>query len=177
VGWLTWRFEDGASRPEERVEARGVVVAPPGASVAWGDADLGRRPDEVSWEALARVCVEIQGFAASDAELARLRGFSRLWSLQLRCGAVTDAGLAHLRGLSALNLLDLADAPVTDAGMEHVGALHGLVILELHGSRVTDAGLKHLDALRQLLCLSLGGSQVTKRGLEPLKARMLMVFG
>ena len=57
------------------------------------------------------------GSAATDADVARLAGLTKLLELNLPHSQVTDAGLVHLAGLAKLQYLYLANTQVTDAGV------------------------------------------------------------
>ena len=54
----------------------------------------------------------------SDADLAHLKGLTKLQTLDLWGTSVTDAGLAHLNGLTKLQRLVLRDTQVSDAVIE-----------------------------------------------------------
>lgn len=106
----------------------------------------------------------------TDAELARLKGRTRLQFLDLNNTQVTDAGLAHLKGMTGLRQLWLNNTQVTDAGLAHLQGLTSLQRLYLENTQVTDAGLAHLQGLTGLQRLYLDNTQVMDAGLAHLKA-------
>ena len=57
----------------------------------------------------------------TDADLACLKGLTKLKTLNLWQSQVTDAGLERLKGLTELESLDLSNTPVTGNGLEHLG--------------------------------------------------------
>jgi hypothetical protein len=106
--------------------------------------------------------------AATNDDLALVKGLTGLQTLELKCPRVTDAGLEHLKGLTGLRMLILG-AQVTDAGLAHLKGMTGLQTLHLASTQVTDAGLEHLKSLTGLRTLNLSNSKVTDAGLEHLK--------
>ncbi|NQT12030.1 MAG: HEAT repeat domain-containing protein [Planctomycetes bacterium] len=116
------------------------------------------------------VVVDLAGTKATNADLARLKGFLKpLETLKLDHTKITTGGLEHLAGLSALETLSLAGTGASDADLAHLKPLGALVQLDLSGTRVTDAGLQHLAALARLEVLNLSDTQVTDVGLQHLR--------
>ena len=58
---------------------------------------------------------------------------------------VTDAGLVHLKGFEKLYWLNLIETKVTDAGLVHLKGLRNLRILYLGDTQITYAGVKNLQ--------------------------------
>ena len=56
----------------------------------------------------------------------------------------TDADLAWLKSFPKLRTLDLSATPITDAGMVHIKQLNQLQTLNLTGTKVTNAGIADL---------------------------------
>ena len=113
--------------------------------------------------------VMANGEAVTDADLANLKGLSKLHHLHLTDARVTDAGLVHLERLTKLGNLVLRNTSVTDAGLAHLSGLTKLTHLDIAHTQVTDAGLVHLQGLAELESLLLDGTQVTDAGLVHLK--------
>ncbi len=84
-----------------------------------------------------------------DADLAALKRFPNLKSLNLQGSTVTDDGVKHLAALPGLHTLDLWNTAVTPAGLEPVAKLKSLHTLRYNTRQMTD------EALRQLLRLGL----------------------
>jgi internalin A len=82
---------------------------------------------------------------AGDSALASLRGWPRLYSLDLRKTNVTDAGLLALGGLPALREVNLSQTKVTDAGLKHLAGLKSLRLVRVEGTDVTDAGVEEFS--------------------------------
>jgi formylglycine-generating enzyme required for sulfatase activity len=82
---------------------------------------------------------------------------------------VGDAELAHLKGLTKLQHLDVGDTPVSDAGLVHLKELPSLTALDLNGSQVTDAGIVSLKACTKLTHLGVNRTKVSARGIEALR--------
>jgi len=127
---------------------------------------------------------------AMDHDLAIIKKFPVIHTLDLRRCGITDAGLVHLKDMADLQYLLLADMPITDKGLVHLerlpkltylrvkcakvsgAGLRGFTRLEelwLEDSAFTDAGLAHLQGLTQLKCLNLRHTQITDAGLVYLK--------
>ena len=125
-----------------------------------------------------------------DADVARLKVYSNVEILELRCTGVGDAGLLHLRGLNRLRVLDLTFTQVTDAGLRElrmlpalrelklygnksitgsgVSELTGLEVLELQLTSADDARMVAVGKLTNLKALDLGGARVGDSGLQAL---------
>ena len=93
-----------------------------------------------------------------DADLARLRGFKSLKSLNLQGSSVTDDGLKVLTDLPALESLDLYLTGVTPAGLKHVANIKTLHTLGYSVDQITD------DSLKELLRLDLAYKLVHSAG-------------
>lgn len=92
---------------------------------------------------------------ATDADLAALKVYPELKTLDLLSDKITDAGLEHLKALPKLETLHLNSSVITDKGLEHVAAIPTLRNLVLFRTKVTADGLallKKLPVLRDL-CL------------------------
>jgi hypothetical protein len=72
------------------------------------------------------VRIDLSFTTATDADLARLTGCTRLQELYLIDTKITNAGLEHLRAYSSLRTLDLARSAVTDRGLVQLQGLIGL---------------------------------------------------
>jgi hypothetical protein len=62
------------------------------------------------------VMVDLRAGKTTDADLAQLKGLTRLQTLNLNLTKVTDAGLVHLKGMMQLEELGLGMTAVGDAG-------------------------------------------------------------
>ena len=113
--------------------------------------------------------VLLSGPKVTDADLAVLKGLSRLQNLALCETQITDAGLKNLEGLKRLQMLSLINSKVTDAGLEYLKGLSQLRRLFLNGTQVAGTGLKYLEGLSQLQMLMLDESKATGVGLEHLR--------
>jgi Leucine-rich repeat (LRR) protein len=109
------------------------------------------------------------GPKVTDADLACLEPFRRLYSFDLLGSQVTDAGLEHLRNAPILHFLHLAFVNVTDNGLLHLQGLTQLVDLDLTGTKITDTGVRCLPGFPELGSLYLRHTRVTDAGLKPLK--------
>ena len=129
----------------------------------------------------------------SDADLASLKGFTKLRYLQLcdTSPAITDEGLDHLRGLVNLETLSISSPRITSAGLKslhnmarlselflnHTGVadlrpirhMTGLKWLSLWSSPIDDAGLAPIADLTGMQNLTLSGTQITDAGLESIQ--------
>ncbi len=105
----------------------------------------------------------------TDAGLVHLKGLTGLRELQLDYTEITDAGLAHLKGLTNLQGLDLSDTEITDVGLAHMKGLTELQWLYLGDTKITDAGLVYMKGLTELQDLNLWGTEITDAGLAQLK--------
>ena len=82
------------------------------------------------------IAIRLAGSAVTDEELAHLRGWKKLRSVNLSgCKNVTDAGLPYLALLPELTELNLDDTQVTGDGLVHLRGLSGLVALDLPDGR------------------------------------------
>jgi Leucine Rich repeat len=105
----------------------------------------------------------------TDADIANLKDFPQLTTLNLSDTKITDDGLIQLKTLSQLKVLFLDGTEITGAGL---GNLEGLTLLEdvsLTNSKVTDSALAHIGGFAQLQSLSVAGTKVTDAGLPHLK--------
>ncbi len=91
------------------------------------------------------VKVDLHGRAATDKDLAALKGLVFVKAMDLGHSKITGAGLVHLKGLTRLEKLVLHDTQVGDAGLAHLKGLTRLQILDLEGTEVTDKGVKDLQ--------------------------------
>src|SRR5262245_48030638 len=96
------------------------------------DANLAGRPI---------VMVDLSGTAATDADVAQLKGLTQLRALNLNLTKVTDEGLVHLKGMKHLEELGLGLTAVGDAGMTHLKGLNRLKRMDLRATKLTDVGL------------------------------------
>ena len=81
--------------------------------------------------------------STTDEQLAvKLKGLTKLTSLNLSNTKITDAGLAHLKGLTNLEKLWLYKTNVTDAGLAHLKGFKKLNGLNLSFTLVTDPQLQ-----------------------------------
>jgi hypothetical protein len=104
---------------------------------------LERVPKQTNTEPTSLSFTQSKDF--TDAEAARLQGWTRLQELWLRGTQITDAGLRHLGRVRSLTKLYLHDTQITDAGLAHLKGLSNLRALYLPGSQVTDEGVKQLQ--------------------------------
>lgn len=117
----------------------------------------------------AVVLIDLTGRPISDDDLAKLKGLSRLRTLELGDTPITDAGLAQLAELTGLCTLCLTATRITDAGLVHLKALTNLQELELLRTEITDAGLANLRGLTGLQTLGLSLTKVSDAGLMHLR--------
>jgi hypothetical protein len=68
------------------------------------------------------VTVTLARTRATDADLAQLKRFPKLRSLDLSATQITDAGLVHLKQLNQLQTLTLTGTKVTNAGIADLQA-------------------------------------------------------
>jgi hypothetical protein len=130
--------------------------------------------------------LRLDGMPVTDAELANVRGLTKLTDLSLDNTPVSDAGLEQLQRLTRLKQLSLRNTAVTDAGLKHLRGLRDLEKLRIESvketisllgvseqvvdnPKITDSGLEHIAGLTRLELLSLRGAQVTDAGLSHLK--------
>ncbi|HEV3081889.1 MAG TPA: hypothetical protein VGY66_19070 [Gemmataceae bacterium] len=90
-------------------------------------------------------------------------------SISLEGKAIKDADLANLKIFKKLVSLDLPSTQVTDAGLDHVKELTSLIQLDLSGTLITDKGMAKLKGLKQLQALNIGGTKVTRKGIQDLQ--------
>lgn len=91
------------------------------------------------------IVLDFSATHVTDADLARLKGFSQLQWLYLNDTGVTDTGLAQVRPLKSLELLHLAGTRITDAGLEHLAGLKRLRTLHLERTQVSDEAVSRLQ--------------------------------
>jgi hypothetical protein len=108
------------------------------------------------------VAVRMDDEQVTDADLAPLRGLSRLRTLELEGARITDAGLKSLGGFKMLEWLDLRDTLVTEAGLANLRRMNHLEHLDLPGFELTEAGLNELCLLQSLQEVTLHGGAPTK---------------
>ena len=115
------------------------------------------------------VGVDLHQTQITDADIAQLKAFPNLRTLNLYHTRITDAGLANVAQLTQLQILHLGNTEVTDAGLRYLQALPDLHELGLTHTKVTDQGLACLANLKGLTELTLSGGQITDNGLRQLK--------
>lgn len=113
--------------------------------------------------------LSLMGTNVTDADLAHLRGLSKLEAISFKRTKVTGAGLAQLTDLKRLNFINMAETPLTDAEMPVIGRLLGLTGMNLSNTKVTDAGLIHLKNIGRLTKVNLTGTPVTDAGAKAAK--------
>jgi len=119
------------------------------------------------------VWVALDGPAASDETIGRLRAFPHLRSLTLCEGArVSNDGLKHLEALPRLKHLILASGTADDRGMQHLASRTELEELWIHHVPITDAGLRTLLVLPNLRRVWLSGTGVTEAGIQEFRQQM-----
>jgi hypothetical protein len=133
----------------------------------------GVRPTAESWNAIAHLpdlsALTLDQCDVNDADLAHLRGMTRLGNLVLTENPrITDAGLVHLEGLRHLSHLDLVGTGIGDAGMHHLRNLTRLDSLLLGGTRVGDLGLASFRNMHELRVLHLSLTETGDAGLAHL---------
>jgi hypothetical protein len=102
---------------------------------------------------------------STDAELALLKGLTKLKTMSMRDTKITDAGLEQMKGFSKLEELDLQEClQITDAGLVHLHGLTELKQIDLRGThvmRVTAVGQRRLQrALPELAVRPNGASSL-----------------
>ncbi len=80
----------------------------------------------------------------TDADVAELRGLTKLRFLSLRGGDVTNRGVSYLKGLAGLRELDLTGTLLDDDGISQLRGLGNLRSLDLTYTRVSDRGVQEL---------------------------------
>jgi hypothetical protein len=113
--------------------------------------------------------VNLYGTHITDTGLANLAAIPTLQCLHLGNTEISDAGLPALQGLPDLHELGLTHTKVTDQGMSTVATLKGLTELTLSGGQITDAGLLQLRSLSHLRKIVLIKTNVTKAGVSQLQ--------
>jgi hypothetical protein len=83
-----------------------------------------------------------------------------------------DQELACLRTFAGLRSLELGNAAITDAAVEHLADLSQLEWLDLHDTRISDASLPRLATMKRLKWICLSGTQVTHSGVLFLLQRL-----
>jgi hypothetical protein len=100
--------------------------------------------------------------ALSAGSVGAIGECKELRVLYLPGSGLTDAELAGLKGLTRLEALDLSDNPqVTDKGMATVKGFERLQYLALGKTGITDKGVTELKGLDGLRTLHVGGTKVT----------------
>lgn len=112
------------------------------------------------------VMLDLSGTPATDADVALLKGLTRLRALNLNLTKITDAGLLHLMGMTHLEELGLGLTAVGDVGMARLKTLAKLQRMDLRRTKLTDVGLAHLKVLKELQVLDVDGTQVTDAGVK-----------
>lgn len=115
------------------------------------------------------VIIDLSFREATDAELARLKTFTRLEELYLIETKITDAGLANLCGLANLHTLDLGRTPITDKGIVRLEGLSNLRTLGLSSTKITDAAVGQLKRLAGLQVLDLSNTKITAAGVKEIR--------
>lgn len=105
----------------------------------------------------------------ADLQLAKLKEYPNLQTLDLEGTDVTDKNVVHLKELTCLQTLSLAKTNVTDQGLVHLKALVNLQSLNLWCTDVTNAGLAHLKGLTNLRTLVFCPTRVYEKDLTNLK--------
>lgn len=86
---------------------------------------------------------------------------------------VADAEVALIKGRSKLKELFLDGAQISDAAVDDLLTLSSLITLDLQNTALTDAGLAKLGEMKQLRLLLLNGTQVSSDLVAELRKRML----
>ena len=97
-----------------------------------------------------------------DKDLAILKQFDNLRTLEINNAHISNAGLATIGELPRLRRLVVRDADITDAGLVHINKLHDLRELQLSGVPITDIGLVHISGLRHLTHLALWQTDISE---------------
>lgn len=88
--------------------------------------------------------LDLRDTAVTSLGIARLKGFDRLWSLNLAGTLVSDTALETIATLISLQELSLVDTSITDACVPHLLRLTNLRVLNLEGTRVSNAAIREL---------------------------------
>src|SRR5579863_1890582 len=112
--------------------------------------------------------------AFDDADLALLRPFSKLTTLDLRetrvCGTrILGGGFKELGHFGSLTTLYVDHTPITNTVVKELCKLRHLTTLDLSGTKITDAGIKDLAEIKSLTTLNLNETRVTDTGLMELR--------
>jgi len=91
-----------------------------------------------------------QAKKATNEDLAIIKKYPLIYSLNLRGCRITDDGLIHFKDMAHLRYLTLVDMPVTDMGLRHLEGLDKLVGLTVKCAKVSGAGLKRLTSIKEL---------------------------
>ncbi len=97
--------------------------------------------------------------------VARMKGWARLETLNLRGTKVTSKVFEHLARMPALRRLDLAHTQISDEGFEHLARLERLESLAIGGNRLEGVALVALKQAPALQHLDVGGIQRVDSGL------------
>lgn len=153
-----------------RLEARGTVRVPRGASIQFSAAE---ETTDVSFLGqFTSLTVVRAGFHHAKIQDEDLRLVGRIRSLQaleLSYTAITDEGLAHLDSLTSLTQIALNNTEITDKGLQALAVLPNLERLDLQQTRVTAVGLEALTACGNVEILMLDGCPIGDDGLAVLK--------
>jgi Leucine-rich repeat (LRR) protein len=115
------------------------------------------------------VAVDLHQTQITDADLAQLKSFPNLRTLNLYNTHITDAGLANVANLTGVQTLHLGNTEITDAGLRSLQSLPDLHELGLTHTKVSDQGMAYLANMKGLTELTLSGGQITDAGLNQLK--------
>ena len=120
------------------------------------------------------VVTEIEINSEQVTDIAPIRVFGALVSLNMAHTNVSDAKLPLIKGCSNLASLYLGDnKQITDEGLRHVKSWKKLSTLHLAGTQVTDEGMLHLLDCQNLRHLTLDRTRVSDVGMASLKGMPL----
>jgi hypothetical protein len=149
--WLGWWLSAWQSVLHKITEHNGTWRWTEDSSIQLKLGSLSSKHLEEDVPSLRHVRCELEvHLFCTDADLALVKGLTRLRVLHLEGTKVTDVGLEHLKGLTQLQSLHLnsshlPNAKITDAGLEHLKGLTQLRQLNVYGTAITDTGAKSLE--------------------------------
>lgn len=121
--------------------------------------------------------LDLRDTSVSSLGVAKLKGFDRLWSLNLSGTMVDDHALETIATFRSLQELSLVDTTVTDACVAHLSILPRLRVLNLEGTKVSDRGVRELAEVPTLQILNAPGRVPLRTSLWALRNRRDLWIG
>ena len=112
--------------------------------------------------------LDLGGTGVKDTELAYLKNFKALTSLQLFF-TTGDVGLGYVSWVKTLECLRLYRVPISDDGIKHLARLKKLQKLRIEHCPITDASCPFLQGLKRLESLQLHATGISEAGIASLR--------